>query len=89
MGTQSIVANTAYEFLSEDKIIPLIEAVLRVFDRHGERKNRYKARLKFLIKKIGHNELLKLTDAEIKANKCKTYDINIGEEENYDLQKLI
>ena len=53
LGAQSMVAKTAYEFLHEDEIIPFMEAGIRVFDRYGERKTRMKARLKFLIKKIG------------------------------------
>jgi len=77
LGAQSIVAKPIYEFLAENKIIPFVEAVLRVFDRYGERKNRYKARLKFLIKKIGLSDFMKLVYNEMKANKNKTYKIDI------------
>ena len=37
-------------------LLPTIEAVLRVFDRLGERRLRARARLKFLIEAIGWNE---------------------------------
>src|SRR5215217_3123186 len=37
LGAQPMLAYTAYEFLPEDQVIPLIESVIRVFDRHGER----------------------------------------------------
>ena len=53
LGGQPFLAQTAYEFLHEDALIPFMEACLRVFDRHGERTNRNKARMKFLINKIG------------------------------------
>ena len=53
LGSQPHLAQTAFEFLHEDQLIPYTEAVLRVFDRHGERNSRHKARLKFLIQKIG------------------------------------
>ncbi|MDG1570916.1 HEPN domain-containing protein [Robiginitalea sp. M366] len=53
LGAQPRHADVLYEFLEADRIIPLMEAVLRVFDRHGERKSRAKARMKFLLKEMG------------------------------------
>lgn len=41
------------EFLPVDKLIPRIEAVLRLFNAHGNRKNKNKARLKFVIMERG------------------------------------
>ena len=76
LGAQPYLANVVYEFLHEDEIIPYIETVLRVFDRHGERTNRNKARLKFLIQKIGLDEVLRLIEEERIAIKSKTYKIN-------------
>ncbi|AHM62511.1 ferredoxin--nitrite reductase [Flammeovirgaceae bacterium 311] len=49
LGAQPFIAETAFEFLHEDKIIPFMNAALRVFDRLGEREKRMKARLKFLL----------------------------------------
>jgi sulfite reductase (ferredoxin) len=40
-------------FVTEDELLPLSQAVCRVFARHGEKKNRARARLKFLVKKLG------------------------------------
>ncbi len=76
LGAQPFLAQTAFEFLHEDKIIPFIEAAVRVFDRNGERANRHKARLKYLVSKIGLAEFLKLTEAEEKALLNKTFVIN-------------
>lgn len=67
LGAQPFLAKTAFEFLPSDEIIPFTEAVLRVFDRHGERNNRHKARLKFLVSQIGLDELLRLTEIEKRA----------------------
>lgn len=53
LGSQSRQADVLYEFYPADAILPLIESVLRLFDRHGERANRMKARLKFLVKQVG------------------------------------
>ena len=76
LGAQPFLAQTAFEFLTENKVIPFIEAALRVFDRHGERISRHKARLKFLINKIGLAEFLNLVDEESKAVIHKEYTIN-------------
>lgn len=73
LGAQPFLAQTAYEFLPEDKIIPFTEAVLRVFDRYGERAKRNKARLKYLIQSIGLGEFMRLVQGEQKALKTKSY----------------
>ncbi len=67
LGAQPVLARTAYEFLPATEIIPFIEASIRVFDRHGERNNRNKARLKYLISKIGLEAFLELVAEERKA----------------------
>lgn len=64
LGAQPVLAKTAFEFLPENEIIPFIEASIRVFDRHGERNNRNKARLKYLIAKVGWETFLELVEQE-------------------------
>jgi sulfite reductase (ferredoxin) len=76
LGAQPVIASLVHEFLHEDEIIPYIESVIRVFDRHGERNNRNKARLKYLIQKIGLEEFLHLVELEKIANKVKRYKID-------------
>ena len=76
LGAQPLLASIVEEFLPEDQLIPYIEAIIRVFDRHGERNNRNKARLKYLIQKIGLAEVLQLAENERKALKVKTFPIN-------------
>lgn len=76
LGGQSIVAPTAYEFLEADKIVPFVEAGLRVFDRYGERAKRHKARMKFLIKEIGLEEWMALVEKEQKAIKYQSYPLD-------------
>jgi sulfite reductase (ferredoxin) len=71
-----MLAYTAHEFLAEDQVIPFMESVLRVFDRHGERNSRHKARMKFLIQKIGFEEFMNLVQAETKALKNHSYPIS-------------
>lgn len=80
LGSQPRHADLFYEFLPSDKIIPLMEGVLRVFDRYGERKSRAKARLKFLLKDIGLEAFKQLVEEEQNAIEFKTVTID---EANY------
>jgi len=81
LGAQPFLAQTAFEFLEVNKIIPFIEAALRVFDRYGERVSRHKARLKYLVNKIGLAEFLKLVGEEETALLKKSVPIEV--KENY------
>lgn len=76
LGAQEFHAHLAYEFLPEDQIIPFTEAVLRVFDRFGERSRRNKARMKFLVKNLGFEEFMNLVEHERIALKAKSYTID-------------
>jgi sulfite reductase beta subunit-like hemoprotein len=60
------VARTLYEFVPIEDYLRRTEAVIRVFFQSDElRKNRSKARMKFLIERIGADEFRKLVDAEL------------------------
>lgn len=76
LGSQPRHADLLYEFLPTNKIIPVMEGVLRLFDRHGERKSRAKARLKFLIKSIGLDAFKTLVEEEQNAIEFKTVEID-------------
>jgi sulfite reductase (ferredoxin) len=67
LGAQPFLAHVAYEFLPVQDIIPFIEASIRIFDRHGERNSRNKARMKYLVQKIGFESFTELVNKEIKA----------------------
>jgi sulfite reductase (ferredoxin) len=76
LGANPYLALTAYEFLEADQIIPFTEAVIRVFDRYGERTRRMKARFKFLLEDLGLEKIMELVEAEKKAIKFKSYTID-------------
>ncbi|WP_178985858.1 HEPN domain-containing protein [Winogradskyella helgolandensis] len=86
LGSQPRHADLFYEFLPSDKIIPLMEGVLRVFDRYGERKSRAKARLKFLIKDIGLEAFKQLVEEEQNAIEFKTVAIDTA---NYTVSRPV
>jgi sulfite reductase (ferredoxin) len=76
LGANPYLAQTAFEFLEEDQLIPFTESVLRVFDRYGERNRRMKARLKFLLDEVGLPELMRLVKEEKQALKNQAYNID-------------
>lgn len=76
LGAQPHLAKVAFEFLEADLLIPYIENVLRVFDRYGERASRHKARMKFLIQKIGMEEFVRLVEEEHLALKSHRYPVD-------------
>jgi len=79
LGAQPHLAVTTHEFLPADQLIPYLEAVLRVFDRHGERNSRHKARIKFLLQKIGIDAFNELVAEEWTAVTHKRYEIDTRE----------
>jgi sulfite reductase (ferredoxin) len=77
LGSQPRHADVLFNFLTADKIIPLMDGVVRVFDRYGERKSRAKARLKFLLKDLGLDGFKKLLEEEQKAVPINTFHIDV------------
>ena len=60
------IAPTLYEFVPEEDYLKVSEAVLRVFDASDDlRKNRMKARIKFLVDRIGIDEFRKMVEEEL------------------------
>ncbi len=60
LGPVPHAAELLQAFVPEAELLPLSQAVCRVFARLGERTNRSRARLKFLLKKLGIDELRRL-----------------------------
>ena len=56
LGSAPRIAQLLREFVPMHELIPTIEAVIKVFDSLGNRKNRNKARMKFVIEKLGFEE---------------------------------
>jgi sulfite reductase (ferredoxin) len=53
------------EFVPEEELLPLARAMGRVFARLGEKKNRNRARLKFLVHKLGIEEFRRIVKEEV------------------------
>lgn len=48
------------DFVREEEVLPLAQAIARVFARLGEKRNRARARIKFLVKNLGIEEFRRL-----------------------------
>jgi sulfite reductase (ferredoxin) len=67
LGSVPYTAQLFDEFLPEEELLPISQAICRVFARLGEKQNRQKARIKFLVKKLGFDELKRLVLEERRA----------------------
>jgi sulfite reductase beta subunit-like hemoprotein len=65
LGSTPEIAHLWREFIPEREVLLACEAIVSVFFRDGERKNRKKARLKFLLRKLGPETFMKRLDEEL------------------------
>lgn len=64
LGTIPHQAKLLDSFVTEEEILPLAQAIARVFARLGEKKNRNRARIKFLVEQLGIDEFRRLVNEE-------------------------
>jgi sulfite reductase (NADPH) hemoprotein beta-component len=64
MGRTPIVGQVIREFLPWQHLLTYVEAILRVYNRHGRRDNKYKARIKILVKERGAERFREEVEAE-------------------------
>jgi len=64
LGSTPEIAHLWRDFVPERDVLAACDAVIRVFWRDGERKNRKKARIKFLLRKLGEAEFFRRLDEE-------------------------
>ncbi|MEO1331800.1 MAG: nitrite/sulfite reductase, partial [Pseudomonadota bacterium] len=53
LGRTPRIGETIKPFLPKDRLLSYLEAILRVYNRHGRRDNLYKARIKILVEALG------------------------------------
>jgi sulfite reductase (NADPH) hemoprotein beta-component len=64
MGRTPVVGHVLREFLPWRDMLTYLEAILRVYNRHGRRDNAYKARIKILVKALGVEAFRAQVEAE-------------------------
>jgi sulfite reductase (NADPH) hemoprotein beta-component len=79
LGRQPIIGECIRRFLPRDELLAYLEAILRVYNRHGRRDNIHKARIKVLVKALGHVEFARQVEAEFKANRAMAPRLNDAE----------
>jgi sulfite reductase (ferredoxin) len=57
-------AKVLEEFVTEEELLPISQAIARVFARLGEKRNRARARIKFVVKSLGIDEFRRLVREE-------------------------
>ncbi len=67
LGAQPFLAKRIRDFVPADDVLIMCEAVVRLQHRLGERKNRSRARMKYLMKKLGEKGFAEALDREIAA----------------------
>ncbi|MBX7513323.1 nitrite/sulfite reductase [Qipengyuania sp. GH38] len=64
MGRTPMIAPCINPFVPLDQLVTYAEACLRVYNRHGRRDNKYKARIKILVHEMGAEEYTRQVEAE-------------------------
>ena len=64
MGRTPMIAPLINPFVPLDELVTYSEACLRVYNRHGRRDNKYKARIKILVHEMGKEEYTRQVEAE-------------------------
>ncbi|WP_434730087.1 nitrite/sulfite reductase [Rhizobium binae] len=68
-GRTPMIAKLIRDFLPEEDLLSYTTAIVRVYNLHGRRDNKYKARIKILVHETGTEELTRQVEAEFAALK--------------------
>jgi sulfite reductase (NADPH) hemoprotein beta-component len=63
-GRTPIIAKKIKDFLAEEHLLSYTTAIMRVYNLHGRRDNKYKARIKILVHETGTEEFSRQVEAE-------------------------
>ncbi len=64
LGRTPVIGKVIKEFLPREDILSYCDAILRVYNLHGRRDNKYKARIKILVNAMGIDRFREEVDAE-------------------------
>lgn len=59
LGRTPVIGQEIFDFIAKEHLLTALEAILRVYNREGRRDNKYKARIKILVKATGVDEFRK------------------------------
>lgn len=64
LGRTPVIGSVVREFLPEEHLLTYLDAILRVYNLLGRRDNKYKARIKILVKAMGVDAFTEKVEAE-------------------------
>ncbi len=64
LGRTPMIGSVIREFLPWQHLLTYIEAILRVYNQYGRRDNKFKARIKILVKAVGAEEFARMVETE-------------------------
>lgn len=67
LGRTPFVGPTVREWVAKEDLLSYLEANMRVYNRHGRRDNKYKARIKILVSELGLEEYRRQVEEEFAA----------------------
>ncbi|MEQ1782092.1 MAG: nitrite/sulfite reductase [Hyphomonadaceae bacterium] len=67
LGRTPYIGVTVREWIAKEDLLNYLEANMRVYNRHGRRDNKYKARIKILVNELGLAEYQRQVDEEFAA----------------------
>lgn len=76
-GRTPMIAKLIRDFLPEQDLLSYTTAVMRVYNLHGRRDNKYKARIKILVHETGAEELAR--QVEVEFDKLKDTELKLPE----------
>ncbi len=85
-GRTPLVAKLIRDFLPEEDLLTYVTAIVRVYNLHGRRDNKYKARIKILVHETGVEEVTRQVEAEfeqIRESELKLPEGDIRAIESY------
>lgn len=69
LGRTPVIGSEICQWLERRHLLSYLEAILRVYNKHGRRDNKYKARIKILVKAMGVDAFRRAVEAEWAALK--------------------
>jgi len=69
LGRTPIIGQVIRDYLPQAELLGYLEAILRVYNRHGRRDNIHKARIKILVRALGVQEFRRQVEEEFEANR--------------------
>jgi sulfite reductase (NADPH) hemoprotein beta-component len=81
LGRTPVIGVNLREFLPERHLLSYLEAILRVYNQAGRRDNKYKARIKILVRETGTAEFIRLVEAEWEQIRDSAVELPRGEYE--------